>query len=166
MWNRPDSVTDYYSGDTMSISIALDKHQIRQLIKSLYIAEHVYNSARPEDELVDGNFKLQQFIYQQLRQKGNQDLVAVREMPGVLQPGGKLLEEADALIDEFEEIKFLLDLSTKLALRDLEEKYPDLDFDDAGSYPEIEEELMTLNQTYLPEFMENGVKNLKLETGK
>jgi len=150
----------------MSISISLDKHQIRQLIKSLYIAEHVYNSARPEDEFIDGNFKLQQLIYQQLRQKGNQDLVAVREMPGVLQPGGKLLEEADTLIDEFEEIKFLLDLSTKLALRDLEEKYPDLDFDDAGSYSEIEEELMTLNQVYLPEFMENGVKNLKLETGK
>lgn len=145
----------------MSISINLDKKQARQLIKALYIAEWVYNSARPDEEMIPDIFMLQQEVYHQLAMKGNRDIIPDQENKAVLIPNGQVADEAEETMDYFSEVKFVVDLSTKLATRDLEEKYPDLDFDEAENFDDLEDELLEINQKYLPDLMENGVKHLR-----
>lgn len=145
----------------MSISINLDKKQARLLIKALYLAEWVYNSARSEEEIIPDNFMLQQEIYHQLALKGSRDVVPSPENRAILIPTVLMESEAEDIIDYFSEVKFVVDLSTKLSTRDIEEKYPDLDFDEAENLDDIEDELFELNQKYLPDLIENGVKHLR-----
>lgn len=145
----------------MSISISLDKKQARQLVKALFIADWVYNSARPDEETLPEIFMLQQEIYHQLALKGNRDVSPDPENKMVLVPNGQVGDEAEEIMDYFSDMKFVVDLSSKLATRDLEEKYPDLDFDEPENFDDLEDEFHDINQKYLPDLIENGVKNLR-----
>ncbi|HAQ65223.1 MAG TPA: hypothetical protein DCR43_05145 [Bacteroidales bacterium] len=133
------------------ISIELSDDQCEKLIASIYMAGWITTAHLEDDE--SGPFNdLEQTILEQFTRQGLTEHTVLNEATGGYSFTEKASEEFDKILEEYDDVTFWEELSTRLAERDVNLMKL------SGS--EKAEKIMLLADKYDLELEKNGLKNV------
>ncbi|NCN04902.1 MAG: hypothetical protein GW949_04670 [Spirochaetales bacterium] len=147
------------------MELSLTKEQLRNLLVLTYIGNWVANADRSDDELDIPLNDAEQLLFAAAHNAGLANLVEGPDSDGMYSATALLEEMAETYLDEYERGYLLEDVAIQLARRDLIQKIGEPAFEKMG--PErLAAELNPFLDSYMEEFEENGVTNLRVVTLK